>query len=273
MQRQRSDADPQQHDLLRVCRIGRAQGLKGDVTVQTFTTEPERRFAPGSVLVDSQGRTFTVAQSRTFHQRWIVRLSGVEDRTSAEALNGTELYGEPDDPEEMAEEGVFYPKDLIGMTVVPAAGNALGLPADMTIGTVADVIDGPQTLLKIRLRKPADGTRDALVPFVEQIVPDVDPDADTLTLDPPGGLIPGLGDPDVAAEDDPIDDLPDADTATPVTDADADADLDADAGTRAMEDTTASAAGDQADPGDDSANGDAARDESVADRTGDTARP
>lgn len=239
--------------------------------MQTFTTEPERRFAPGSVLVDSQGRTFTVAQSRTFHQRWIVRLSGVEDRTSAEALNGTELYGEPDDPEEMAEEGVFYPKDLIGMTVVPAAGNALGLPADMTIGTVADVIDGPQTLLKIRLRKPADGTRDALVPFVEQIVPDVDPDADTLTLDPPGGLIPGLGDPDVAAEDDPIDDLPDADTATPVTDADADPD--ADAGTRAMEDTTPSAAGDQADPGDDSANGDAARDESVADRTGDTARP
>lgn len=174
--------------------------------MQTFTTEPERRFAPGSVLVDSHGRTFTVAQSRAMHQRWVVRLAGVEDRTSAEALNGTVLFGEPDDQEEMAEEGVFYPKDLIGMTVVPAAGNTLGLPADMTIGTVSDVIDGPQTLLKIRLRKPADGTREALVPFVEQIVPDVDPNAATLTLDPPGGLIPGLGDPDVAEEDDPADD-------------------------------------------------------------------
>ena len=46
---QHSD-DPQQRELLRVCRIGRAQGLKGEVTVQVFTDEPDYRFEPGSLL-------------------------------------------------------------------------------------------------------------------------------------------------------------------------------------------------------------------------------
>ena len=93
---------------------------------------------------------------------------------------------------------------------------------------VVDVIDGAQSLLKIRLSDtylaslasdgapaadgaasepsslPSKGTEDqqaesdriektALVPFVEQLVPDIDLDEGYLTLDPPGGLIPGLG--------------------------------------------------------------------------------
>ena len=33
----------------------------------------------------------------------------------------------------------------------------------------------------------------ALVPFVEALVPDIDLEEQYLTLDPPGGLIPGCG--------------------------------------------------------------------------------
>ncbi len=32
----------------------------------------------------------------------------------------------------------------------------------------------------------------ALVPFVDELVPDIDIEGGYLTLDPPGGLIPGL---------------------------------------------------------------------------------
>ena len=32
----------------------------------------------------------------------------------------------------------------------------------------------------------------ALVPFVDELVPDIDLEEGYLTLDPPGGLIPGL---------------------------------------------------------------------------------
>ena len=188
---QHSD-DPQQRELLRVCRIGRAQGLKGEVTVQVFTDEPDYRFEPGSLLYtrDSE-QEFEVAHSRTFKNRWIIHFEGVDDRDAAEALNGTVLYGEADDPEDMLEEDAWYPKDLLGLEARFAEDNMLGAPAGQKVGKVVDVIEGAQYLLKIRLAKPVDGATSTLVPFVDQLVPDIDLEDGYLTLDPPGGLIPG----------------------------------------------------------------------------------
>ena len=188
---QHSD-DPQQRELLRVCRIGRAQGLKGEVTVQVFTDEPDYRFEPGSVLYTRDGeQEFEVAHSRTFKNRWIIHFEGVDDRDAAEALNGTVLYGEADDPEDMLEEDAWYPKDLVGLEARFADGNTLGAPDGQTVGKVVDVIEGAQYLLKIRLAKPVEGETNTLVPFVDQLVPDIDLEDGYLTLDPPGGLIPG----------------------------------------------------------------------------------
>lgn len=188
---QHSD-DPQQRELLRVCRIGRAQGLKGEVTVQVFTDEPDYRFEPGSLLYtrDSE-QEFEVAHSRTFKNRWIIHFEGVDDRDAAEALNGTVLYGEADDPEDMLEEDAWYPKDLLGLEARFSEDNMLGAPAGQKVGKVVDVIEGAQYLLKIRLDKPVDGETSTLVPFVDQLVPDIDLEDGYLTLDPPGGLIPG----------------------------------------------------------------------------------
>lgn len=188
---QHSD-DPQQRELLRVCRIGRAQGLKGEVTVQVFTDEPDYRFEPGSLLYtrDSE-QEFEVAHSRTFKNRWIIHFEGVDDRDAAEALNGTVLYGEADDPEDMLEEDAWYPKDLLGLEARFAEDNMLGAPAGQKVGKVVDVIEGAQYLLKIRLAKPVNGETSTLVPFVDQLVPDIDLENGYLTLDPPGGLIPG----------------------------------------------------------------------------------
>ena len=205
--------DPQQRELLRVCRIGRAQGLKGEVNVRPFTDEPERRFAPGSVLYTKDGsREFRVARSRTFKTRWIVLFEGVTDRNASEALNGTELYCEPDSVEQLRDEDAWYPEDLIGLEVRWADGNALGKTAGEVIGTVTDLIENPaQYLLEVAVPVPgteaggagaeADGSADSsadglpatmpvLVPFVDEIVPEIDPEEGYLTLDPPGGLIP-----------------------------------------------------------------------------------
>lgn len=196
--------DPQQLELLRVARIGKAQGLKGEVTVRLYTDDPEWRFEPGSVLYEQDGETeYVVENSRTFKDRWIIKFEGTDDRTAAEALNGVELYGEADDPDEMLEADEWYPKDLIGLEARMAADNGLGLPEGQVVGKVVDVVDSPaQSLLKIRLTEPVVTGQNskgedvvektALVPFVEQIVPDIDLDEQYLTLDPPGGLIPGL---------------------------------------------------------------------------------
>ncbi|WEV53676.1 ribosome maturation factor RimM [Bifidobacterium sp. ESL0704] len=212
-------ADPQQRELLRVCRIGRAQGLKGEVNVRAFTDEPERRFATGSVLYTKDGEhTYSIAHSRTFKDRWILHLEGIDDRDASETLNGLELYVEADDPEEMAEEDAWYPKDLIGLEARVADNPTNGISAakaGQIIGKVVDVIDGPaQSLLKIRLTNPVieqkDGSfsaasapetdekdnekiiKTALVPFVDELVPDIDLHSNRITIDPPIGLIPLL---------------------------------------------------------------------------------
>jgi 16S rRNA processing protein RimM len=178
-------------DLLRVCRIGRAQGLKGEVNVYAYTDEPELRFAAGSVLVDAHGRTFTVSHARMFKQRWILSFEGVSDRNASEALNGTTLYitreqaeqqdrqatQDGDAEEDLDEEG-YYLEDLVRLTAKAPDGT--------TLGTVTDVLEGAaQDLLQIA--EP--GGHTSLVPFVDAFVQEVDPDAGRLILDVPKGLL------------------------------------------------------------------------------------
>lgn len=200
---QHTQEDSSQPELLRVARIGKAQGLKGEVTVRLYTDDPERRFEPGASLYSEDGgTTYIVEGSRTFKHRWIIKFEGSDDRNAAEALNGVELYGEPDDPDDMLEADEWYVRDLVGLNACLADGNTLGLPSGQIIGKVADVIDGAQDLLKIRLVNPVqtgtdkDGTpiieKTALIPFVEALVPDINLEDGYITLDPPGGLIPGL---------------------------------------------------------------------------------
>ena len=90
-------------------------------------------------------------------------------------------------------------RDLVGLEARLAEGNGLGLPAGQVIGKVVDVLDSAQTLLKIRLVSPVRDSvtgevteSTALVPFVDELVPDIDLEEGYLTIDPPGGLIPGL---------------------------------------------------------------------------------
>ncbi|MFP1676382.1 ribosome maturation factor RimM [Gardnerella sp. Marseille-Q9691] len=192
---QQSFDNPQQsrNDLLRVCRIGKAQGLKGEVTVQVFTDEPYERFEPGNMLCTADGEhEFVIERARTFKNRWILLFEESQNRNDAEALNGLELYAPAEDSQELAAENAWYIKDLVGLQARLCEENQLGMQA-CTIGKVVDVLDGAQSLLKIRLNNPVDNdNKTALVPFVEALVPEVDVDEGYLTIDPPGGLIPGL---------------------------------------------------------------------------------
>ena len=186
--------NPQQgaNNLLRVCRIGKAQGLKGEVTVQVFTDEPYNRFEPGNVLYTKDGeREFTIEASRTFKNRWILLFEQSLNRNDAEALNGLELYTKAQSAEELEQENAWYIKDLVGLSAHICKNNSLGV-TPREIGKVVDVVDGAQSLLKIRLLEPVGDDKTALVPFVQALVPEVNLKEKYLTLDPPGGLIPGL---------------------------------------------------------------------------------
>ncbi len=178
--------------MLRVCRIGRAQGLKGEVNVRSFTDDPLTRFAAGSILIDRNGQKYTVKHSRNFKSRWIILFEGIEDRNASEALNGTDLFIDESELGVKSEDA-WYPDDLIGLEVLAVDDHEAALEADYDgvdahlIGTISAVTDNTaQTLIEIKL---SDTGKTALIPFVEQIVPIVDIDEQYILVDPPAGLL------------------------------------------------------------------------------------
>ena len=170
-----------------VGRIGRPHGIRGDLTVQVHTDDPDSRFAAGSVLATEPAARgpLTVSESRWHSGRLLVRFAGYTDRTSAEDLRGTVLVMDSSEVDPAEDPDEFHDYELIGLDVATVAGEP--------VGVVADVLHQGQDLLVIRPDRP--GAEDVLVPFVAVLVPEVDVKAGRLVIDPPPGLL-DLGAPD-----------------------------------------------------------------------------
>ncbi|GAA4701801.1 ribosome maturation factor RimM [Phytohabitans rumicis] len=178
-------------DLRYVGRITRPHGIRGEVSVEVRTDEPDERFAPGKVLITDPGaqpssddpsayrvpERLTIEAVRAHQGRLIVVFEGVYDRNVAEALRDVLLgvdiaeIAAPDDPDE------FNDHQLVGLTAVTPAGE--------TLGEVARIDHAPASDLLV-LRRPEG--KIALVPFVKAIVPEVDLAGGRVVVDPPEGL-------------------------------------------------------------------------------------
>ena len=171
-----------------VGRIGKAHGVRGEVSVEVRTDDPDRRFAEGATLrTDPDRGELTVLRTREHHGRLLIAFDGIIDRTGAEAWRGTLLVV---DSATVAatEEDEWWDHQLLDLAVVTLNGEPVGL--------VEDVIHVPgSSLLSVRR---GDGS-EVLVPFVSAIVPEVDLDAGRLVIDPPPGLLDELPDPPAEA--------------------------------------------------------------------------
>ncbi|MFR9795808.1 ribosome maturation factor RimM [Streptomyces sp. MS06] len=163
-----------------VARIGRAHGIKGEVTVEVRTDEPELRLAPGAVLLTDPASAgpLTIATGRVHSGRLLLRFEGVTDRGGAEALRNTLLIAEVDPDELPEEEDEYYDHQLIDLDVVTEDGTE--------IGRIAEISHLPSQDLFVVARP--DGT-EVLVPFVAEIVTDIDLAEQRAVIAPPPGLI------------------------------------------------------------------------------------
>ncbi|MEU3633284.1 ribosome maturation factor RimM [Streptomyces fradiae] len=163
-----------------VARIGRAHGIKGEVTVEVRTDEPEVRLAPGAVLATDPASAgpLTIETGRVHSGRLLLRFAGVRDRNAAEALRNTLLIADVDPDERPEEPDEYYDHQLVDLDVVLADGTE--------VGRITEVSHLPYQDLFVVER--ADGT-EVLIPFVEEIVTEVDLDAQRAVIVPPPGLI------------------------------------------------------------------------------------
>lgn len=170
-------------EQVRVARIGKPHGIRGEVTVQVYTDEPQERFVPGAVLTArhgggggaaGRGGQLTVVRARWNKDILLLSFDEVLTRNQAEELRGTELFAAPEAAED---DDAWYEEDLVGLAV---------LVDGQQVGTVTGLQTGDfQDLLQIEVQ----GGVEALVPFVDEIVPEVDPESGTITLTPPPGLL------------------------------------------------------------------------------------
>lgn len=170
-----------------VGRIGKAHSLKGEVSVEPRTDEPERRFAAGAELAAERPngsglRTLTVVAMRWHQSRLLVRFAEIGDRTAAEEARGLLLSVEVDPEESPADPEEFYDHQLVGLAVVTTSGES--------VGTLAEVLHAAgQDLLVVAT---PDG--EVLVPFVTALVPVVDLAAGRVEVADRPGLLTSLDD-------------------------------------------------------------------------------
>jgi 16S rRNA processing protein RimM len=139
---------------LEVGRVGKAHGLKGEVSV-TLTSDRRERMDPGSVL-HAGDRELVVATAREHSGRWVVRFEGVGDRTAAEALRNATLSADALD----AAEGELWVHELVGARVHDRAGTDLGAVVAVEANPASDllVLEGDVLIPMTFVVEQGDGT-------------------------------------------------------------------------------------------------------------------
>lgn len=161
-----------------VGRIGKPHGIRGEVTVEVLTDAPQERFVAEAVFSTEPAARgpLTVATARWNKDILLLGFEEVLDRNQAEALRGTRLIFETEAAQEQNDDDAWYEHELVGLAV------RIG---SETVGKVSALNPRPaQDLLVVT----TDSGAEVLVPFVTEIVPEVDIEAGFVRLTPPGGL-------------------------------------------------------------------------------------
>jgi 16S rRNA processing protein RimM len=163
----------------RVClgQIGAAHGVRGEVRLRSFTSDPGAITAYGP-LESEDGRVLEIESLRPAKDHFVARLAGIHDRDAAARLANVKLYvprerlPEPDEADE------FYHADLIGLAVVDPSGKELG-----TVLAIHNF--GAGDLIEVR---PNAGGNTELVPFDDATVPLVDLGARRIVVAGPAAM-------------------------------------------------------------------------------------
>ena len=139
-----------------------AHGIKGEVKLKRFTSEPMNigRYGP---LQSSSGQQFEIAKLKATKDDFIASLKNVNDRDEAETLKGVELFIAREKlPKLKTHEA--YAHDLMGLDVVLENGNTLGKLVGMPNYGAGDLLE-----------VAVDGNSETvLIPFTNAFVPQED---------------------------------------------------------------------------------------------------
>jgi 16S rRNA processing protein RimM len=165
-------------DDLVVAQVLAAHGIRGELKCRIVTDFPKERFKRGNTLL-IDGVAYTVQSARIQGQTVLLRLHDVGDRNTALTLRGRDITIRRGDAVALPE-GQFYWHEVIGLTVIDAASDAV-------LGTVTDIVEtGANDVYVVR---PERG-REILVPAIKDVVLAIEPAEGRMIVQPLPGMLP-----------------------------------------------------------------------------------
>lgn len=123
---------------------------------------------------DDQWRELVVEEAKIHNDVLVVKLKGVDDRDAAFACKGKQV-AVPREALPAAGEDEYYWSDLIGLTVKNTQ--------DVDFGQIVDVLEtGANDVFVVNTGKER-GNIERVLPFIDQVVLDVDIEAKTMLVD------------------------------------------------------------------------------------------
>lgn len=180
MSSSRSSSDARE-GLLTVGRVAGHRGTTGEFTIRVAGGDAATWDGAAALWLTEPGgapRRMEIESSRAYRDRWVVKVLGIDDATTAGNLKGsTVAVAEADAPD--LDAGEHWVERLLGARVETE-------PDGEVVGTVVGVTPtGGKDVLVIRR---ADGG-EVLVPFADGIVTEVDEAQGRIRIDPPDGLL------------------------------------------------------------------------------------
>ncbi|MET3682114.1 16S rRNA processing protein RimM [Alkalibacillus flavidus] len=170
-------------DYLKVGTIVNTHGVRGEVRVISVTDFDER-YEPGSELIaidDDGNETSVVVESHRGHKQFdLLTFEGYTSIEAVESLKSATLYVHVDELHEL-DDDEFYYFEIIGCQVYYTTGEYVGFIKEIMQPGANDVwvVDRPEP-----------GAKDALIPFIDDIVKDIDLENERVTIAYMEGLLP-----------------------------------------------------------------------------------
>lgn len=157
--------------MLVIGRIAAPYGVKGWIKIHPYTETIEglTRYAACWLGKEGEWREAAVIQSRSQGKTLVAKLQGCDDRAAAQLLKNQHIAVQRSQLP-AAKEGEYYWADLIGLEVVNLSGESLGVVSAL-------FATGANDVLRVQ------GDRERLIPFIPQVVREVNLDAALIRVD------------------------------------------------------------------------------------------
>lgn len=158
---------------LRIGRVLKPQGLRGEIKVEVTSEDPSRFLQLKQVYVERRGKVnpASVFSSVLREGHAYIVLEGYEDRDAAELLRGAYLCVKREDAIPLPE-GRWFIVDLLGCQVAGEDGHSYGILVGIHQYGAADIY----------VLRPPEGVEDIWIPLTDELLVSVDLEAKRIVM-------------------------------------------------------------------------------------------